>query len=93
MRVSAILAALILAVTTDAKSCKRGGVYCGQSLLNRGNYHDHIVRVLKASNQPTDDAHIRGSIFDCLSGGEIRYRGYCSRGCGGVGNSDPDYCL
>ncbi|KIY68648.1 hypothetical protein CYLTODRAFT_489569 [Cylindrobasidium torrendii FP15055 ss-10] len=96
MRFYAILAALVLAVTPEvvnAKSCHRGGVYCGQSLLNRGNYHDHIVRVLEAANQPTDEAHIRASIFDCLSGGDIRFRGYCDKGCGGVGSDDADYCL
>lgn len=117
MRFYAILAALVLAVAPEvvnAKSCHRGGVYCGQSLLNRGmyfsrrivcyvseisnllvqgNYHDHIVETLEAANQPTDEAHIRASIFDCLSGGDIRFRGYCDKGCGGVGSDDADYCL
>ncbi|KIY68657.1 hypothetical protein CYLTODRAFT_350996 [Cylindrobasidium torrendii FP15055 ss-10] len=96
MHFSTIFTALLLAIAPEvaiAKSCKRGGVYCGQSLLNRGNYWDHIVETLQASGQPTDDAHVRASIFDCLSDGDIRYRGYCSRGCGGVGSDDADYCL
>ncbi|KZW00547.1 hypothetical protein EXIGLDRAFT_761631, partial [Exidia glandulosa HHB12029] len=76
-----------------AASCNQGGVYCGQSLLNKGNYHDHIVQVLQANGQPTDQAHIINSIFDCLSGGEIRFRGYCANGCGGVGTEDPDFCV
>ncbi|KZV78016.1 hypothetical protein EXIGLDRAFT_561353, partial [Exidia glandulosa HHB12029] len=78
--------------TVLADSCNRGGVYCGVSLLNKGNYHDHIVQVLQANGQPTDDKHIDDSIFDCLDGGEIRYRGFCANGCGGTDSEDPDFC-
>ncbi|KAJ7214276.1 hypothetical protein C8J57DRAFT_1096562 [Mycena rebaudengoi] len=76
-----------------ADSCNRGGVYCGQSLLNKGNYHDHIVTTLASVGQPTDDVHIINSLFDCLSDGEIRFVGFCANGCGGVGSDDPDFCL
>ncbi|KAJ7596283.1 hypothetical protein C8J56DRAFT_773804, partial [Mycena floridula] len=76
-----------------ADSCNRSGVYCGQSLRTKGNYRDHIIFVLEANGQPTDEAHIVSSIFDCLSGGEIRFRGYCDKGCEGVGSKDPDFCL
>ncbi|KZV78112.1 hypothetical protein EXIGLDRAFT_561438, partial [Exidia glandulosa HHB12029] len=67
--------------TVLADSCNRGGVYCGVSLLRKGNYHDHIVQVLQDNRQPTDDQHIQNSIFDCLDGGDIRYRGFCANGC------------
>lgn len=129
--VTAILAGVNVVVL--AKSCKHGGVYCGQSLLNRGkwtgsqgrfwpyghsksrgvsvqvskilrltpfisfssigNYRDHIIETLKAARQPTDEPHIISSLFDCLKNGELRYRDYCGKGCGGVGSKDADYCL
>ncbi|KAI0438987.1 hypothetical protein F4803DRAFT_532869 [Xylaria telfairii] len=75
------------------KSCKKNGLYCGQSLLNRGNYNDHIILVLKANGQPTDTAHIVNSRFSCGDNGEITFLQYCERGCSGVGNSDDDFCL
>ncbi|EJD36522.1 hypothetical protein AURDEDRAFT_32161, partial [Auricularia subglabra TFB-10046 SS5] len=75
-----------------ADSCNRGGVYCGQSLLNKGNYHDHIVAVLQSVNSPTDETHVVNSLFNCLDGGEITYQGFCGKGCGGVNSLDPDYC-
>ncbi|KAF9465348.1 hypothetical protein BDZ94DRAFT_1254337 [Collybia nuda] len=95
MKFTAVLAAIFIAAPSFviADSCNRGGVYCGQSLLNKGNYRDHIIQVLEANGQPTDEAHIISSIFDCLDGGEIRFRGFCSRGCGGVGTEDPDFCV
>ncbi|KIY68660.1 hypothetical protein CYLTODRAFT_350963 [Cylindrobasidium torrendii FP15055 ss-10] len=92
MRLYAVFAALLIA-SVDANSCNKGGVYCGQSLLNKGNYYAHIVETLRSVGQPTDDTHVRLSIFDCLSNGDIRYRGFCSKGCGGVGNSNADYCF
>lgn len=63
------------------------------SLMVTGNYHDHIVAVLTGAGKSTDDAHVRNSIFNCLSGGEIAYQGYCTYGCGGTQSEDPDYCL
>ncbi|KAH8770962.1 hypothetical protein F5883DRAFT_642916 [Diaporthe sp. PMI_573] len=95
MKLTSIAAAVLAGanVLVLAKSCKEGGDYCGQSLLNRGNYRDHIVETLRAIGQPTDEAHIISSLFDCLGGGDIRFRQYCGSGCGGVGNDDPDYCL
>ncbi|KAJ6528353.1 hypothetical protein DFH09DRAFT_1036230 [Mycena vulgaris] len=74
-------------------SCNRGGVYCGTSLLNKGNYRDHIIQVLEQNGQPTDEAHIDNSLFDCLSGGDISLRGFCANGCGGTTTKDPDFCL
>lgn len=138
-----MLTLLVLAVAApviEAKSCHKGGVYCGASLLNRGNlllfqilrllspihrhtsvpwcllpcsvplhrlsifpfgraniwkgnYRDHIVETLQSAGQSTDERHIQSSIFDCLGDGDIRYRGFCSQGCAGVGSDNPDYCL
>ncbi|KAJ7367138.1 hypothetical protein DFH08DRAFT_764838 [Mycena albidolilacea] len=75
------------------QSCNAGGVYCGTSLLNKGNYRDHIIQVLTAIGQPTDEAHIINSLFDCLSGGEIRFISFCANGCGGTTTTNPDFCL
>ncbi|CRG83590.1 putative oxidoreductase C736,13 [Talaromyces islandicus] len=57
MKVTGIIAFLSAAMAVSAKSCNRGGVYCGSSLLNKGNYHDHIVAVLTGAGISTDDAH------------------------------------
>lgn len=125
MHASIALAATILASMASAASCNKGGVYCGQSLLNKGTYshgsrspplgielapatrngscsrgttrtgkyHDHIVATLSAAGQPIGEQHVQNSIFDCLSGGDIRYVKYCRHGCGGVGSKVDDYCL
>lgn len=58
-----------------------------------GNYRNHIIETLKASGQPTDEARIQNSKFDCIGGGDIVYRQYCSNGCGGTDSEDPDYCF
>ncbi|KAF8139569.1 hypothetical protein K438DRAFT_1637272 [Mycena galopus ATCC 62051] len=101
MKLTATFATFVVFLTTLAaaseleadNSCNAGGVYCGVSLLNKGNYQDHIVQVLEAAGQPTDEAHIDYSLFDCLSGGNIRFIEYCSSGCGGTTSKQDDYCL
>ncbi|KAJ6474876.1 hypothetical protein C8R45DRAFT_1217260 [Mycena sanguinolenta] len=101
MKLTATLATFAAFFTTLAaaselvadQSCNAGGVYCGVSLLNKGNYQDHIVQVLEANGQSTDEAHIDYSLFDCLSGGEIRFIEFCSNGCGGTTSTADDYCL
>ncbi|RYP59132.1 hypothetical protein DL769_008667 [Monosporascus sp. CRB-8-3] len=94
MKITAILAACLIAATAVvAKSCNRGGVYYGSSLLRRGNYRDHIVETLQAVGQPTDEAHIQNSKFDCLDDGDIAFRQFHSKGCGGTDSENPDYCL
>ncbi|GAW22600.1 hypothetical protein ANO14919_121420 [Xylariales sp. No.14919] len=89
-------ATIILAAaagTAVADSCNNGGEYCGQSLLNKGNYYDHIVQVLQASGQPTDNTHVVNSLFHCGSGGEIFFQSFCGNGCAGVGSLEDDTCL
>ncbi|KAH7025130.1 uncharacterized protein B0I36DRAFT_250870 [Microdochium trichocladiopsis] len=93
MKFTAIITTTILAATVAADSCNRGGVYCGSSLLRKGNYRDHIVETLQAAGQPTSEDHIQNSKFDCIDGGDIVYREFCSRGCGGTDSTDPDYCF
>jgi hypothetical protein len=58
-----------------------------------GNYHDHIVQVLIANGVSTNEAHVDNSLFDCLSGGEIRFIRFCPNGCGGTTTTNPDFCL
>ncbi|KAJ7735436.1 hypothetical protein B0H14DRAFT_2639192 [Mycena olivaceomarginata] len=101
MKLTATFAILAAFFTTLAsagvlearESCNCGGVYCGVSLLNKGNYREHIKQVLSQKHQPQDEVHINYSLFNCLSGGEIMFIEYCSRGCGGTTTIDPDYCL
>ncbi|KAI9903453.1 hypothetical protein N3K66_002805 [Trichothecium roseum] len=93
MKTAPIVALLTVAMGVAADSCNKGGVYCGQSLLNKGNYRDHITETLRAAGVPDDESHIINGLFDCLGGGDIRYRDYCGGGCGGVGSEDPDYCV
>ncbi|EMR62649.1 hypothetical protein MGN70_010943 [Eutypa lata] len=93
MKSTAVLTTIFAtAAVVFADSCNRGGVYCGISLLNKGNYRDHIIQVLLANGQPTDEAHIQNSLFDCVSDGNINYVQYCGNGCGGTGSTDPDFC-
>ncbi|KAG5459444.1 MAG: hypothetical protein BJ554DRAFT_153 [Olpidium bornovanus] len=87
----AVILASVTAVVAD--SCNRGGVYCGSSLLRKGNYRAHIIETLLAVGVTADEKHIQNSKFDCLSGGDIVYREYCAAGCGGTASTDPDYCL
>ncbi|KAI1750276.1 hypothetical protein F4782DRAFT_532598 [Xylaria castorea] len=89
----AMAGSAIAATGGTLASCHKGGLYCGQSLLNRGNYNDHIIQVLEANGQPTDTAHIVNSRFSCGSNGDITFLQYCANGCSGVGNTDDDYCL
>ncbi|KAJ1323056.1 hypothetical protein MN608_11910 [Microdochium nivale] len=93
MKVFSILSASVLIASAAAASCNRGGVYCGSSLLRKGNYRDHIIETLQANGQSTNEAHIQNSKFDCIGGGDIVYRQYCANGCGGTDSEDPDYCF
>ncbi|KAK6224174.1 hypothetical protein LQW54_000323 [Pestalotiopsis sp. IQ-011] len=87
----AVIFAAASAVVAD--SCNRGGVYCGSSLLRKGNYREHITDTLKTVGVDTDEAHVQNGLFNCLSGGDIQYIEYCINGCGGTDSEDPDYCL
>ncbi|KAH7328091.1 hypothetical protein B0I35DRAFT_416535 [Stachybotrys elegans] len=93
MKCFTLIATLLAASLAAADSCNRGGSYCGISLLRKGNYRDHVVETLQAVGQPTDEAHIQNSRFDCLEGGDIAWRQFCAAGCGGADSEDPDYCL
>ncbi|KAJ7841533.1 hypothetical protein B0H13DRAFT_2365675 [Mycena leptocephala] len=88
-----VATAAAASVPEPLDSCNAGGVYCGTSLLNKGNYHDHIVQVLIANGVSTNEAHVDNSLFDCLSGGEIRFIRFCPNGCGGTTTTNPDFCL
>ncbi|KAH8658122.1 hypothetical protein BX600DRAFT_514638 [Xylariales sp. PMI_506] len=95
MKTATFLVTVIATIASSvlADSCNHGGVYCGVSLLAKGNYRDHIVAELNAVDEPTSELYIENSLWDCLSGGEISYVDYCENGCGGTDSTDPDYCL
>ncbi|EAW15144.1 uncharacterized protein ACLA_058010 [Aspergillus clavatus NRRL 1] len=88
----ALLAAL--APFATARNCKTGLNYCGWNLLNIGNYGAQVNGALEASGQPTDDGHIRESLFHCNGGdnGDISFITYCGGGCRDGGNDRSDYC-
>lgn len=59
-----------------------------------GNYGAQANGALKAANQPTDDPHIRESLFHCNGGnnGDISFIQYCGGGCRDGGSGNSDYC-
>ncbi|RHZ61386.1 hypothetical protein CDV55_103002 [Aspergillus turcosus] len=87
-----VLAAL--APFAAANNCKTGLNYCGYNLLNIGNYGAQVNGALQAAGQPTDDAHIRESLFHCNGGenGDISFITYCGGGCTDGGSGRSDYC-
>ncbi|KAI1253579.1 hypothetical protein MGN70_005789 [Eutypa lata] len=80
-----------LAGFVAADSCNSGGVYCGYSLIAKGDYRDDIVTELSASGYSTDETSIQQSLFNCLDNGQIDVTSYCANGCVG-GDSSDDYC-
>ncbi|GAD92340.1 conserved hypothetical protein [Paecilomyces variotii No. 5] len=62
-----------------ARNCKTGLNYCGYNLLNIGNYGAQVNEGLEAAGEPTDNGHIRESLFHCDGGanGDITYLTYC----------------
>ncbi|QMW42881.1 hypothetical protein AFCA_007085 [Aspergillus flavus] len=83
-----------LASLAAANNCKTGLNYCGYNLLGTGNYGAQANGALKAANQPTDDPHIRESLFHCNGGnnGDISFIQYCGGGCRDGGSGNSDYC-
>ncbi|OTA59762.1 hypothetical protein K449DRAFT_436021 [Hypoxylon sp. EC38] len=75
----------------SAKSCKSGGVYCGYSLIARGDYRDDIITQLHGADKSTDETVINQSLFLCGSHGTISFSQFCNNGCVG-GDSRDDYC-
>ncbi|KAI2468680.1 hypothetical protein F4781DRAFT_397513 [Annulohypoxylon bovei var. microspora] len=87
----AIAFTAVLSGFVSAKSCHSGGVYCGYSLIKRGDYRDDIVTQLNGVHQSTDNTHIQQSLFGCGNHGTISFKQYCKNGCIG-GDKKDDYC-
>lgn len=56
-----------------------------------------ITDALKIATQPTDSAHIEGSLFQCVPGsaGDIKFLSFCgadSSQCKNGGTAKSDYC-
>ncbi|KAJ7024970.1 hypothetical protein C8F04DRAFT_1269714 [Mycena alexandri] len=92
MQLTATFATFAALVATAAAASVPEPLAAQQS-CNAGNYHDHIVQTLTAAGQSTDEAHVDNSLFDCLSGGEIRFISFCANGCGGTTTTNADFCL
>ncbi|KAI1372959.1 hypothetical protein F4677DRAFT_462687 [Hypoxylon crocopeplum] len=93
---SQIAIALTMAISgfglVSAKSCHKGGIYCGQDLLNRGDYISKIKINLEAHDFDTDKTTINNSLWDCTEHGDISLREVCHNKCQG-GDSKDDYCV
>ncbi|GAB1192431.1 hypothetical protein BDV32DRAFT_117298 [Aspergillus pseudonomiae] len=89
-----LLPLVALATLAAANNCKTSLNYCGYNLLGIGNYAAQINEALKAAGQPTDDAHIRESLFHCNGGnnGDISWITYCGGSCQDGGSGKSDYC-
>ncbi|KAL1870364.1 hypothetical protein Plec18167_007498 [Paecilomyces lecythidis] len=92
-----VLSFAVVAVITPlavANNCKTGLNYCGYNLLNIGNYGPQVNQALEAANEPTDNGHIRESLFHCNGGenGDITFLTYCGNGCTDGGSGRSDYC-
>ncbi|TVY25252.1 hypothetical protein LHYA1_G006993 [Lachnellula hyalina] len=81
----------VLSTLVAAKSCKRGGIYCGKSLLDRGDYITKLDTNLKANDKPDTQQYRLESLWTCLEHGDISFIQYCATGCLGNGNND-DSC-
>ncbi|KAJ7020742.1 hypothetical protein C8F04DRAFT_1274579 [Mycena alexandri] len=93
MQLTATFATFAAFVATAAAASVPEPLAAQQSCNAGGNYHDHIVQTLTAAGQSTDEAHVDNSLFDCLSGGEIRFISFCANGCGGTTTTNADFCL
>lgn len=62
--------------------------------LSIGKYGAQVNGALEAAGQPTDDAHIRESLFHCNGGGngDISFTTFCDGGCKDGGTDRSDYC-
>ncbi|ESZ90955.1 hypothetical protein SBOR_8673 [Sclerotinia borealis F-4128] len=87
----AIVLTSALSSLVAAKSCKRGGIYCGTDLLRRGDYITKINTNLRARNLPTSDIYVKQSLWACVEHGDIQLIQFCASGCIG-GDSKDDYC-
>ncbi|KAI8624404.1 hypothetical protein F5Y19DRAFT_454592 [Xylariaceae sp. FL1651] len=74
-----------------AKSCKTGGIYCGTSLLNRGNYITNINTGLAAQSLPQTEFNQHNSLWDCTHNGQVQFSTLCLMGCLPNGSND-DTC-
>ena len=58
-----------------------------------GDYYEDIVGSLRVANQPTDDAHINNSLFECEGPDDVPFMAYCERGCENRGAGHDDSCF
>ncbi|POR34511.1 Uncharacterized protein TPAR_05280 [Tolypocladium paradoxum] len=90
----AAIAVIIPFATAD--NCRDGYIYCGSSLLKKGNYLGMIKDKLNA--QPNLLLRIPpydNSLWKCVgSEGDIQYITWCgSHGCFDAGWNKNDYCI
>ncbi|TVY81594.1 hypothetical protein LSUE1_G008166 [Lachnellula suecica] len=74
-----------------ANSCKTGGIYCGTSLLKKGNYITNINTGLAAQSLPETTFNQDNSLWACTHNGQISFTILCPAGCLPNGSND-DTC-
>ncbi|KAF1830778.1 hypothetical protein BDW02DRAFT_506768 [Decorospora gaudefroyi] len=65
MKPTNLLLASLVTIGVSADWCKDRWVYCGRSLLNKGNYLEDIRHALQKAGESGDDAHVTDSLFYC----------------------------
>lgn len=93
--ITLIFASTGLLSTVFADNCYGTGNWCGSALLKKGDYQSTIKDKLAGASQPTDDLHVRESLFTCVadSKGDITFVSFCASGCTEQsGKANSDFC-
>ncbi|KID60058.1 uncharacterized protein G6M90_00g030540 [Metarhizium brunneum] len=94
MKASLISAVLAILPFVFARNCIPGVVYCGQTLIDIGAYHEQLFQANHCAGAPRTDHDIRSSLYYCVGGdgGVVNYMKVCSTGCKDNGPGNNDSC-
>ncbi|KAL2066886.1 hypothetical protein VTL71DRAFT_1310 [Oculimacula yallundae] len=93
VRVSLLAAALVSALSglAAAKSCKKGGLYCGSALLKKGDYITKMNTNLEANNLDPTEMNRERTLWVCIEHGDIKLLETCMMTCLS-GTPEDDSC-
>ncbi|KAF9065160.1 hypothetical protein BDP27DRAFT_1298418 [Rhodocollybia butyracea] len=92
---SSALVVLAVVQVALADNCNVGLIYCGSSLLGKGNYQPQIDQCIFDNHQSTQD-NGASTLFQCAGGpnGVIQYLVNCGIGhCHDGGSGKNDTCV
>ncbi|RAH53034.1 hypothetical protein BO85DRAFT_523869 [Aspergillus piperis CBS 112811] len=94
MKFSTVLLTLGAASGAFAYGCTEGLIYCGTSLIKKGDYYEDIVASLERSDQPTTSDFILYSRFICTADEDfLVWVDKCADGaCKDNGSGHDDTC-